>query len=146
MSIAGLVRRRLPLPILARIVSQILFLLVELILVLLVLEVTANRDNLLAFQPRQEITGMELLTLVVLLEPFLLQVQVRWTLVSRVARDFTAKRDQVIAHLVKLDLSLYLIKLHVVSAQRESLVDLRQSSALTVKVVSSTALSSRRLV
>ena len=140
------VRKPLRLPTLANFVSRILFLLVELISALLALEVTANRDNLLAFQPRREITGMEQLTLDVLLEPFLLQVQVRWALVSDVVQDFTVKRDQVIAHPVRLELSLYLVKLLVVSVQQVKSVDLRQSSALTVRVVSSTILSSRRLV
>ena len=82
-------RKPLRLPTLANFVSRILFLLGELISVRLALEVTANRDNLLAFQPRREITGMEQLTLDVLLEPFLLQVQVRWALVSNVVKDFT---------------------------------------------------------
>ena len=89
MNTAVLVRRRRQLLTPARIVSRILILLVELISALLALEVTANRDNLLEFQPRREITGMELLTLDVLLEPFLLQVQVRWALVSHVVKDFT---------------------------------------------------------
>ena len=138
-------RKPLRLPTLANFVSRILFLLGELISVRLALEVTANRDNLLAFQPRREITGMEQLTLDVLLEPFLLQVQVRWALVSDVVKDFTVKRDQVIAHPVRLELSLYLVKLLVVFAQLVNSVDLRLSSVLTAKVVSSTTLPSKRL-
>ena len=138
-------RKPLRLPTLANFVSRILFLLVELISVRLALEVTVNRGNLLAFQPHREITGMELLTLDVLLEPFLLQVQVRWTLVSNVVMDFTVKRARVIAHLVRLDFLPYLVKRRVVFAQLVNSVDLRLSSVLTAKVVSSTTLPSKRL-
>jgi len=138
-------RKPLRLQIHARIVSRILILLAELISVRLALEVTVNRGNLLAFQPHREITGMELLTLDVRLEPFLLLVQVRWTLVSNVVKDFTVKRARVIAHLVRLDFLPYLVKRRVVFAQLVNSVDLRLSSVLTAKVVSSTTLPSKRL-